>query len=279
MNYFKINHIYFFLIILLTSSCVDEFLTKDPPAIVYDNTLTNLEGIEDLLIGAYAELDGVVDNINFESAGSNWMWGDVYADDAYKGSEVGDQAEIDDIERYKLSPINFFYLFKWKAVYDGISRCNDVIRVTILAFEKGNINQKQSTAFLAEARFLRAYYHLEAIKMWDFIPYINEDNLDGLVKNHPSSPVSNAGDMKWGDLGGDGYIPWAEVESDFRFSMENLSYPPRNIGRAHQYAAAGLLAKTKKANELFNKLNSKVNSDFKIKTKEFNKNIKLPNFL
>jgi hypothetical protein len=224
---------------------VDEFLTKDPQAVVYDNTLANQEGIEDLLIGAYAELDGVVDNSNFESAGSNWIWGDVYADDAYKGSEFGDQPAIDYIETYELYPFNYYYLFKWKTVYDGISRCNDVIRVTKLAFEKGNINMTEATGFLAEARFLRAYYHLEAIKMWDFVPYINEDNQDGLVKNQPASSASNSGDMKWGDIGGDGYIPWAEVESDFQFAMENLSFPPRHVARAHHYAAAGLLARTK----------------------------------
>jgi len=224
---------------------VDEFLTKDPQAIVYDNTLANQDGIEDLLIGAYAELDGVSSEWpEWASAGSNWIWGDVYADDAYKGSNVGDQSVLSYIERYMQYALHNYYLAKWKTVYDGISRCNDVIRVTKLAFEKGNINQEQSTEFLAEARFLRAYYHLEAIKIWDFVPFINEDNLDGMVENYPSSSASNAGDMKWGEMGGDGYIPWDEVESDFRFSMENLSYPPRNVGRGHQYAAAGLLAKT-----------------------------------
>jgi hypothetical protein len=40
-----------------------------------------------------------------------------------------------------------------------------------------------------------------------------------------------------------------------------------------------LLAKTEKANQLFNKLNSSINSDFKVKKQEFNKEIKLPNFL
>lgn len=40
-----------------------------------------------------------------------------------------------------------------------------------------------------------------------------------------------------------------------------------------------LLAKTEKANELFNKLNSNLHKNFEIKTKEFNKNIILPSFI
>jgi hypothetical protein len=40
-----------------------------------------------------------------------------------------------------------------------------------------------------------------------------------------------------------------------------------------------LLAKTEKANELFSKLNSNLHQSFEIKNKEFNKEIKLPNFL
>jgi hypothetical protein len=40
-----------------------------------------------------------------------------------------------------------------------------------------------------------------------------------------------------------------------------------------------LLAKTDKANELFNKLNKNLNKSFEIKTKAFNKEFQLPNFL
>lgn len=41
----------------------------------------------------------------------------------------------------------------------------------------------------------------------------------------------------------------------------------------------GLIAKSEKANELFNKLNSNINATFNIDKKEFNHPIKLPNFL
>lgn len=40
-----------------------------------------------------------------------------------------------------------------------------------------------------------------------------------------------------------------------------------------------LLAKSDKANELFNKLNSSINSKYKVSTKEFDKEIKLPKFI
>jgi len=40
-----------------------------------------------------------------------------------------------------------------------------------------------------------------------------------------------------------------------------------------------LLAKTQKANELFSKLNSSINTNYNIKKTEFNKKITLPNFI
>ena len=200
MNCLKIICRYLFLIILPISSCVDEFLTKDPQAIVFENTLANQGGIDDLLIGAYAELDGVSpDGLNAGS-GSNWIAGDVYTDEAYTGSELSDFSTqtLIEIETFKQTSAHVHYLAKWKIIYDGISRSNDVIRVTKLAIEKGSINEDQSIEFFAEARFLRAYYHLEAIKYWDYIPFIDENNLDGLVENYPDSTVPNTEDTKWG---------------------------------------------------------------------------------
>jgi hypothetical protein len=241
----------FFLICILGNSCSKDFLDKIPQGVVSDISLANTEGIESLLIAAYAELDGFVleeYGLAWPSSGSNWIYGDIYADDAYKGAQEDDQPEITMLERYMLGSNNFLYSFKWKLVYDGVSRCNDVLRVVNLALDHQSIKQSEAIEYRAEARFLRAYYHLEAIKMWDFVPFVDENNTTGLVENIPSSTVeNNAGETPWDQLGGDGLIPWEKVEEDVQFAIDNLPDKPRNgqVGRTHKYAALAIMAKMK----------------------------------
>ena len=53
-------------------------------------------------IAAYRALDwnnGV--GGGWGNAASNWVWGSVTSDDAYKGSEASDQPPINDVEAYQ----------------------------------------------------------------------------------------------------------------------------------------------------------------------------------
>jgi hypothetical protein len=154
------------------------------------------------------------------------------------------------MEQYNLDASNWYFYYKWIAVYDGISRCNDVIRITELALNDKTIELEEAIQFYAEARFLRAYYHLEAIKMWDFIPYVDENvGVESpYIENTTADNVeNNAGNTPWGLLGGNGYIPWDKVEEDLQYAINNLPEDPRNghKGRAYKYPALCLMGKVK----------------------------------
>ncbi len=250
----------------LIFSCSEQFLEKEPMGVLYQDNLINEKGVESLLIGAYGELDGIA-GLWPPWAGSvtNWIYGDVFADDAYKGSDHTDQEEISLLEQYNIDPSNSYFLTKWKAVYDAISRCNDVLRVADLAIERNTLESEIASQFKAEARFLRGFYHLEAIKMWDFIPFVDESvTLESpFVENRPSGTTNNAGDLPWKDLEGDGYIPWDKVEEDIQNAIDNLPDAPRNgyKGCAYKYPAIAIMGKIKwyqgdhaAALELFNEV-------------------------
>ncbi len=212
------------------SACSDSFLDKKPQGALSEEVLANAKGVEALLIAAYAELDGWAGwsvGAPWYSAGSNWVFGDVYADDAYKGTDVGDQPQINSIERYEHDASNVYLIGKWRALYDGVSRCNDVLRVLAKAEANGSVDADLANQIRAEARFLRGYYHMEAIKLWDYVPYIDENNTEALAPND--------------------HIPWPEVEADFDFAYKTLPESPRNgqVGRATKWAAAALLGKAK----------------------------------
>lgn len=214
----------------LITACGDEFLDKSPTGALTVDVLASGDGVEGLLIGAYATLDGWVGwsvGAPWLSSGSNWVFGDVYADDAYKGSDAGDQADILNMERYVTNSSNPYPNGKWRASYDGIARCNDVMRVLAEGVAAGSIATDLATQLEAETRFLRGHYHFEAARLFDNIPYVDENAESGLIPNSGT--------------------PWAEIEADMQFAVDNLPTSPRNgqVGRATTFAAHAIMAKIK----------------------------------
>src|SRR5687767_15826627 len=99
------KRIYIFLFAGLTVlgvvfACNPNFLDKPPLGALPPGILANEEGVNGLLIGAYHMLGGQGGAAGNEwgNAASNWVFGSVAADDAYKGSTPTDQADIVPIE-------------------------------------------------------------------------------------------------------------------------------------------------------------------------------------
>lgn len=174
-----------------------------------------------MLIGAYSLLDGVGSGPVNTSSVSNWIYGSVASDDAYKGSDVGDQAQITTIERYIPQADIGAYNDKWVAVYDGVSRSNNAIKLIGLATDMTEAEKAQA---LGEARFLRAWYHFEAKKLWNMVPYVDETVTDYI--NLPNDK----------DI-------WPMIEADFQFAIDNVSATKAQVGRAGKWAAKAALAK------------------------------------
>src|SRR5687768_252306 len=113
---------------LLNYDCNKKYLDKRPLGQVDETTLANKKGVEGLLIGAYSLLDGMRGNqLEFGSAASNWIYGSICGSEAYKGSDLNDQAGIVPIETFTATATNIFLAQKWGTVYDGVQRTNDVV--------------------------------------------------------------------------------------------------------------------------------------------------------
>ena len=141
-----------------------------------ETTLANPKGVQGLLIGAYSLLDGNggagTGPGAWATASDNWVYGGVVSDDAHKGSDPGDQADILSLEQYKSNPSNGYLDSKWSWAYDGIQRANEVLRVMRTLTSYIGID---TTEVAAEAKFLRGHYHFEAKRMYNSIPYIDEN--------------------------------------------------------------------------------------------------------
>jgi starch-binding outer membrane protein, SusD/RagB family len=205
-----------------------DFLTEAaaPQGTLNEQTLANRAGVEGTLIAAYRALDwnnGV--GGAWGNAASNWVWGSVTSDDAYKGSEASDQPNINDVEAYHWSTANVeSYLDeKWRGVYEGVVRANATLRLLnqVVSASPNEIPISDQRGIEGEALFLRAHYHFEGYRMWGNIPYYREDDTDFRKANIPSAQVIT------------------EILADLDAAIALLPTTPRNgqVGRSTQWAA------------------------------------------
>lgn len=204
-------------------ACSDEFLDAPAQASLDEGTLANNAGVEAALISAYSMLDGWNNdwgtfNPPWATAGSNWIWGSVTSDDAYKGSDPGDQQEIQIIELFEWAPGNEYFNIKFQALYEGISRGNATLKLMANATDVAEPNRVEG-----EVRFLRAHYHFDAWKLWKNVPYYTEAD-DNFRKPNTEDIIPN-------------------IVSDFEFAVNNLPVTQAAKGRATKGAAQSYLGK------------------------------------
>ena len=213
----------------LLYSCGTKFLNKPPIGTLDPTIVANSAGIQAILIGAYAGLDGQgLNNSGWGSAADNWPYAEVAADNSYKGSTSSDQGDIVGLMQWDCIPTNSYPAMKWAAMYDAIQRCNDVIRTFRIATGVAS----DTTEWKAEALFLRAHYHFELRKLFFAPPYVDE-TID-YANNNINVPNNNSS----------GYIEiWPRIEADFEYAMANLPKTQPNKGQANSYAAEAFLAK------------------------------------
>lgn len=211
-------------------SCSESFLEVQPQGAASLTSLSNKSGVNALLIGAYSLLDGVgAGNTGRQSTISNYVFGGITSGDAVKGTDAGDQPEQSFIEQFTWFAENTYFLGKWQHTYDGVARANEAILLAKSPDVK-DMTEAEKTQVIAEARFLRGHYHFEGKKMWNMIPYIDENTYK---RDDPNSTK----------LANDKNI-WPNIEADFKFAAENLPATQAQKGRATKWAAMAYLAKT-----------------------------------
>ncbi len=206
-------------------SCGKDFLETQPYGSVNNDLLaTSAKGANALLIAAYSNLDGFSGWDNgtpWGGAASNWTFGSIAGGDAYKGSEAGDQPDITPIERGNVDANNPYLDGKWRNYYDGISRVNGAIKAfTALK----DISASEKATRLAEAKFLRAWFHFDLYRIFRNVPYIDE-TLDDVR-------VGNATNI----------LP--KIQADLIAAIAALPVTQPEIGRITKGAAQAVLGNT-----------------------------------
>ena len=216
--------------LILVKSCSEDFLTKEPPGSAAGTVFYDEKGIDALLIGTYAIVPGSsLWQVSWGASIQNWTYGSAASDDAYKGSEEGDQAPVNDIERWRVQSTNNYPADKWQLTLGmGVFRANEALKVVAEAEELGNITADQANNFRGQLRFLRALFNFEArLVFGDYIPILTEDtpNPAEVSNENPAGAVL------------------AHIINDLEFAWNNLPATQAQVGRATRYAAMALGAR------------------------------------
>lgn len=224
MNNFKIKigALLSSAMMMVAVSCSDDFLEVPPTGLLAEAQLTSLAGIEASLIAAYSQVNGRANRL---ASPSNWVWGSIRGGEANKGTDPGDFSTINPIQRFEVNAASGNVGDKWNGAYEGIARCNNVLR--LLQNPGEDVTEADKVRIAAQARFLRAHYYFELKKLYGDTPYVDE-NVDygsGL------EDVSNNQDL------------YPFIEADFQYAIDNLPATQGQVGRVNSWAAKAYLAK------------------------------------
>jgi hypothetical protein len=206
------------MVLMFSPSCSDEFLEVAPTGSLGSAELSSQAGLEGSLISAYAMLLG---RNGFYSDASNWFWGSVLGGDANKGTNAGDQSQVNEIQAYAAQTINASVLQKYATNYEGIARANATLGLAAISTV---VSESVKTRIIGEARFLRGHYYFDLKKNFDNTPYVDE-TWDQFT------PIPNNADL------------WTFIEADLKFAYDNLPGTQSDAGRANKWAAGALYGK------------------------------------
>ena len=208
---------------LLLSACKKDFLEVTPTASLTEEVLSTKKGLDGLLIGCYSVLTGR-DQL-FYSGFGNWVHGSILGGEANKGTNGGDQAVVNPVQRFETLPNNDLPAQKWRICYEGVARCNTLLRL-VNSTTDPTVTADDRVRLSSEARFLRGFYYFELKKVFGNVPYVDES-----MTAAEAVKVPNTVDI------------YPKIEEDFKFAMDNLPETQAAAGRANSWAAEAFLAK------------------------------------
>lgn len=211
----------FFLTALVFMACKSDFLKQENIGVLTEDQANSQKAARQFLTATYSALKGS----GWEGGGSNWVYGSISGGDANKGSDAGDQAAIVPIQQFAHTPTNSYFNIKWRALYEGVARANATIRILNKLTDK-DITAADKTKLLAEARFLRGFYHFEAKKLWNKIPFVDET----VTYQDQNFRVANT-------------TEWTKIMDDLDFARKNLPAVQDLVGRVNKWAAEAFYGK------------------------------------
>ena len=222
------------LLAALTTGCNESrFLDITPSATLNGDNVATKENVHLLTTAAYSALGGVVkDNSLCLSPMTNWTYGSVRSDDAYKGGGGTADGDNGNMHRYEVFTVDATVGnvdSKWFQLYCCLQRCNTALKAlnNIAESELPDVEIQK-----AEMRVLRAHFFFELSRLFNQIPYFDEN-----VEIDQYEHISNVQYTRDEILG--------MIAEDLLQAADVLPETQSEIGRVNRYVAWAYAAKVK----------------------------------
>jgi hypothetical protein len=115
------------------------------------------------------------------------------SDDAeFNTSQSNVQSDVQDIDALNLKANNRFIFTVYAETYEGINRANIVLEA--VENGKNNLSDAEKKAVVAEAKFIRGFFHFLAAQLWKTAPIVTETakSLQATYKNSDPTALLQA---------------------------------------------------------------------------------------
>ena len=228
----KLKNILASLCVVMTTGCSDNFLENPPQGSLSDGVMNSPEAIDLLVNAAYASLYGMTNEQGDPCMRptTNWSYGEVRADNAYKGGGgEGDVWDVHAMETFQMQSNNGNLDGKWFNLYSLISRCNSALRVLKAADPN---EYKDRDMRIAEVKVIRAHHYFELVRLFNKVPYIDEDLKVSEYVDVPNDQFTRKEHL-------------ARIAGDLLDAAEDLPEKQGEVGRINRNIALAYAAKVK----------------------------------
>lgn len=220
--------ILFFMIVLVSTACSDDFLDRYPKGRWHhgnytpDDTLDKGILVEAKLAEAYATLRG------WPFCWANFGMNNYTTPDVEKGSTPSDGGDITQFKSLSYTASNAPIADYYSACYSSIYFSNEALALASALDDTESMKNK----YLAEALFLRSVMYFRLAQAFGGVPYV-----DKVLGQDEKTPARSSRDEIWQNLEHDLNIAIPLLPS------RNTLLGSSNEGRATQNAARAVLAK------------------------------------
>lgn len=217
--------IYIVLFLFSLLACSDEYLEeKAPDTMTVENFFRDKKDAESVLASSYAQNSAYI---------SEWWYEIKFAFEMLReelligGNDVNNYAYLGNVHKFIPKSTNWCIKNYWRYSYKGIAYANQLI-TKVAEMDASKIDENSRKELIAEAKFLRAYYHMSLLLNWDKI--IIRDKM-----------IESPSDLdKPLEAREDG---WAFVVKDFEAAIPNMKeeFDNSNTGRATKFSAYAYL--------------------------------------
>lgn len=219
--------------LLALVSCNKDFLERPPLGSISEGSLKTKDGVELLCTSAYGALESPNADAwfdTYQAGGCNgWLYSDVRSDIAYKGGGgIADCANFHAMEVFTgVYPQHGHINGKWFNLYCSLQRANSAL-VVLKRMTKEEFPERDSR--IGEMRFLRAYFFFELQRLFNRIPYFDENTEIGDYVSIYNREFTREELLD-------------KIADDLAEAAKLLPENQPEIGRANKYTAYALQAK------------------------------------